>query len=649
MSLEKTNEEKWETLMSNLIIEDTFQREKIPFYQCSEFVNVKLISKNVYEATFKTFQKIIALKYISLNDKFTLDNLINEIKRHRKLEIHDSILKFYGITKQENINNYMIILEYVNEGSLRQYLKTHFQKLDWNAKLNLAKQIANVLMHLHSNNTIHGKFNSENILIHNGIIKLNVFGLTKIISNSLSFLTNNLGPMQYTDPQHLDLFKNKSSDIYGLGIILWEISSGYPPFVMESSSNVDSLNNIVKGKREIAIPGTPQRYEKIYTDCWKPNGNSRPDISQIVKNLSEITIYTSVEFGAPQSQPYNVTDIKLDDLNIQNQKPEIKPYSPFFDATMEVNVFIKDLFELFIDLFNRQFRETRPITIKNYIREHKKNPYGILFEMIRHPYYYWFTSLLGFFYQYGIGTIADNQMAFKFYNLAANQIINASSFPSSFKKLYNVNKEIGNISLANMYSDGLGVEKDTKKAFQIYYKLASKGSLMALNSVAYCYSKGLAQLNVGWCYENGLGIKKDKTKGFHFYIKSARAGNDNAMCDTAYSYGNGIGVYKDEKEAIKWYLKAAEKGHYMAQDNLGWSYNDGIGINRDYKKAFEWFKIAAENNFADSQYMLGKYFYEGYGIKKDIVNAIYWLDKAKDNGSVAANELLKEIIRNMMQ
>ena len=52
----------------------------------------------------------------------------------------------------------MIIIEYVNEGSLHQYLKTNFQKMDWNAKLNLAKQIANVLMFLHSNDIIHGKF-----------------------------------------------------------------------------------------------------------------------------------------------------------------------------------------------------------------------------------------------------------------------------------------------------------------------------------------------------------------------------------------------------------------------------------------------------------------------------------------------------------
>ena len=71
---EKTTEKEWETWMDNLIIEDTFQKENIPFYQYSEFVNVNLVGENVYKATFKISQKTVALKCISLNDKFTLDN-----------------------------------------------------------------------------------------------------------------------------------------------------------------------------------------------------------------------------------------------------------------------------------------------------------------------------------------------------------------------------------------------------------------------------------------------------------------------------------------------------------------------------------------------------------------------------------------------
>jgi serine/threonine protein kinase len=89
------------------------------------------------------------------------------------------------------------------------------------------------------------------------------------LPESLKFPTNTLGPIQYIDPQYLEIIstmgKNKSSDIFSLGIILWEISSGNPPFEIESLSNVDLLNSIVKGKREMVIPGTPTKYKEIYT------------------------------------------------------------------------------------------------------------------------------------------------------------------------------------------------------------------------------------------------------------------------------------------------------------------------------------------------------------------------------------------------
>ncbi|RHZ75050.1 hypothetical protein Glove_217g5 [Diversispora epigaea] len=622
--------------MDNLIIEDIFKKENIPFYQFSEFQNVKLISSNIFKATFKIFQKTVVLKnlYLNDNDKFTLDNLINEIKRHRKLEIHDSILKFYGITKTKQENNYMIILEYVNEGSLCQYLKSNFQKMGWNTKLNLAKQITNVLLILHSNDIIHGKFNSENILVHNGII-LNIW--------------NSSARLEKT-----------------------RISSGNPSFEMESSSNIGSLNNIVKGKRETAaIPGTPRKYKEIYTDCWKHNGDSRPNIFQVVKNLSEIIITdASVEFEPPQSQPYNFADIKLEILNMQN---EIKPDPPFVHVTTEANGFINDLFEFFLHNSSNQMLDVQPIMIKNYIREHKKNPVEIFYEIIRHPSYYWFTSLIGFFYQNGIGTVVDNQMAFNFFNLSVNKIIDTfASNPSPLRKLYNLNKEICTISLADMYLYGQGVEKNTNKAFQIYSKAAEEGSYIALNCMAYCYEFGfgvekneekafelylksaekgflVAQFNVGKCYNDGTGISKDEAKVFQYFIKSAISGNISSMCSVGYGYENGTGVRKDKKEAFKWYLKAAEMEDNVSQYNLGVCYGNGYGINIDQVKAFEWYKKAAENGSTDGQYMLGFCFYEGYGTKKDIINAIYWLNKAKENGNISANELLEEIINIRIQ
>ncbi|RHZ61005.1 hypothetical protein Glove_350g122 [Diversispora epigaea] len=786
--------------------------DDVPFYHYSKFENVKLINenvKNVYKAHIKkivsqqekTVAEVVTLKRISLNNKFALDNFINEVKRHQRLEINDSILKFYGITKQENINDYMIVLEYANNGSLRQYLKTNFQKLDWNLKLNLAKQIANALMNLHDNNIIHGKLTSESILVHNGTIKLNDFGI-----NYLKSLTTTVTiPIQYTDFRYLELF-NKSLDIYSLGIILWEIScDGISPFENElitksslsaspSSNNniIDLINDIlIKGKREKSIPGIPSKYKEIYTDCLKRHGNSRPGIFEVTNDLSEINItsesilvhngtiklndfginylksltttvtipiqYTDFRYlelfnksldiyslgiilweiscdgispfenelitksslSASPSSNNNIIDL-INDILIKGKREKSIPGIPskykeiytdclkrhgnsrpgIFEVTndlSEINIvsdidaknileksneeiqssinsittniiFIKKLFKFFINIFKIEPPEMRPNMIKNYFREHSLNPVKTLHKMIRYPSHYWFTSLIGFFYQHGIGTVIDHQMAFKFFNLASNERIYMNNVSSnlSLKKFYDINNEMGIIHLADMYIDGGGVEKDLKKGFQIYSKAADEGSYMALGRVAFCYYNGfgveknerkafelffksaekgihMAQFNINESYILGIGIAKDEAKGFQLHLKFALAGNIDSINNTGYCYDHGLGVDENKKEAFKWYFKGAEKGDPLIQYNLGRCYANGFGINRDLVKAFEWYKKSAENGYVDGQYMVGKYFYQGRGTGKDIIKSIYWLNKAKENGNIDTNRLLEEV------
>lgn len=363
----------------------------------------------------------------------------------------------------------------------------------------------------------------------------------------------------------------------------------------------------------------------------------------------------------------NYTSILLS----HNEKPKVKPNPHFVEDSAEVEEFIKDLFDFYVDISYNQTFEMRPILIRKFLRERKMNPVKILYKMLRHPFQYSYTSLLGFFYQYGIGTVADSQMAFKFFSYSAQERIENSSYsdPFSRRKLNDINKEIGAISLADMYLDGLGVEKDAKKAFQIFSKLADEGSHKALNCVAYCYTNGfgveknyknafelflksaergnfIAQYNVGFCYTEGMGTERDEAKGFEWYTRSALSGSIDATNEIGYCYGTGIGVCEDKKEAFRWYLKGAENGDPIAQNNIGLYYANGYETSVDLMKAFEWYRKAAENDVS-GQYVLGKYFYEGYGTKKDIINAVYWLDKAKKGGNTDASELLEEITSRM--
>ena len=101
------------------------------------------------------------------------------------------------------------------------------------------------------------------------------FGLSKRIEESSNLQTKLFGMVPYVDPQifnkkrdsnnQIQIYSlNKKSDVYSIGILLWEISSGRPPFYNEPY-DVSLALEILHGLREKPIPDTPENYIKIYT------------------------------------------------------------------------------------------------------------------------------------------------------------------------------------------------------------------------------------------------------------------------------------------------------------------------------------------------------------------------------------------------
>ena len=76
------------------------------------------------------------------------------------MDYHQNILRFYGISKLETdlanqINKYLLVIEYADGGSLYSYLKEHFNKLEWNDKYRLALQLASAVECIHNEGIIH--------------------------------------------------------------------------------------------------------------------------------------------------------------------------------------------------------------------------------------------------------------------------------------------------------------------------------------------------------------------------------------------------------------------------------------------------------------------------------------------------------------
>ncbi|PKY45422.1 kinase-like protein [Rhizophagus irregularis] len=269
-------------------IEEAIDNEYFKHYEYKHFSNMQEIgsgsSGKMFRAEWKNFHTYLALKSFYKFDNVTVKEIVHELKLKRDIGSHDNIIQFYGITF-ESKDQLLLVMEYADGGSLREYLKQNFDNLTWNNKYNLAYQLACAVSRLHDEKIVHGDLHSRNILVHQNTIKLADFGLSKRIYEAYDdSYVHDLIP--YVDPKKFDLqsySSNKKSDIYSIGVLMWEISSGQPPF--KGISPYSLIVRILKDLRETIVPDTPENYIKIYTECWDNEPENRPTINQVVTRL----------------------------------------------------------------------------------------------------------------------------------------------------------------------------------------------------------------------------------------------------------------------------------------------------------------------------------------------------------------------------
>ncbi|PKY59240.1 kinase-like protein, partial [Rhizophagus irregularis] len=159
-----------------------------------------------------------------------------------------------------------------------------FSELTWNDKIKLAYQITEGIKFLQGEKILHRDLHSGNIVVHQGEAKIIDLGIAKSTETQTNIHSGIFGVIAYIDPKQLDdLFYeyNDKSDIYSLGVLMWELSSGRPPF---SGKNIkeDLLRiHLIGGRREEPVPYTPNEYLKLYQSCWDPEPNKRPSIGQV--------------------------------------------------------------------------------------------------------------------------------------------------------------------------------------------------------------------------------------------------------------------------------------------------------------------------------------------------------------------------------
>jgi len=203
-----------------------------------------------------------------------------------------AIINLYGLTKDPNSLKYMAVMDYANEGNLRECL-TKIIKNNWKQKLRMLYMIISGLNEIHKQNLIHRDFHDGNILNHNENEENKIFisdlGLSCPIQSFLK-KDNIYGVMPFVAPEVL---RGKpytlASDIYSFSMIMWEFTSGVTPF-NDKAHDFQLCLSICEGERPEIIENTPQCYVDLMKKCWDENPSKRPSASEI-KNIIDKWIY----------------------------------------------------------------------------------------------------------------------------------------------------------------------------------------------------------------------------------------------------------------------------------------------------------------------------------------------------------------------
>ncbi|KAF9177279.1 hypothetical protein BGZ50_008944, partial [Haplosporangium sp. Z 11] len=216
---------------------------------------------------------------------FNPADFIQEVGIHKLVQDSENIVKFYGITRMKTTGDYGMVLQFAGRGSLRDYLSRHFYELDWGKKMRLARDVAAGISFIHEDNICHHDLHSRNVLVdYNGRALITDFGLSRYVNHAHS---NNgvRGVVPYISPERLrNAPFDHSSDVYSLGVIMWELTSGHPPFDQDGENFMLPFH-IMKGKRETIVPGTPVEYSALYQQCWDGEPANRPVLPDILKAL----------------------------------------------------------------------------------------------------------------------------------------------------------------------------------------------------------------------------------------------------------------------------------------------------------------------------------------------------------------------------
>ncbi len=282
---------------------------------------------DVYKAKDHTLGRCVAIKV--LKPEFCEDmNFVSKFRAEAQAAAgleHPNIVNIYDVGSQDGF--YYIIMEYVQGITLKTYIEKK-GRLNYKETLSIAIQVARGIQAAHAKNIIHRDIKPQNIIIStDGKVKVTDFGIARAVSEH-TIHSDVMGSVHYASPEQArNGYVSNRSDIYSLGIVMYEMVTGRVPYDGDSTVAVaiKHLQDEMVPPSEYA-PDVPVSLEKIILKCTQKSADRRYDsMESLLVDLRKSLLSPNEDFV--DLVPYNQgkTRVLTDDevREIQEKSPAV--------------------------------------------------------------------------------------------------------------------------------------------------------------------------------------------------------------------------------------------------------------------------------------------------------------------------------------
>ena len=289
----------------------------------------------VYKARCKLLNRNVAIKILRdefANDAEFIKRFQVEAQAAASLS-HPNIVSIYDVGEEDGLH--YIVMELIEGKTLKEII-TEKGRLPWRDAVKIAMQIASGLEQAHKNHIIHRDIKPHNIIMtKDGNAKVTDFGIAKAVSNStINAFGSTVGSVHYFSPEHArGGYTDEKSDIYSLGVVLYEMLTGKLPFDAETPVSV-ALKHIQETPVEPSaiVPEIPIGVNNVVMKAMQKNVNNRyasasamySDLQKTLKNPEMVTATINLEekrdFPTQKVPIVGVAKDNYEDENIYKNK-----------------------------------------------------------------------------------------------------------------------------------------------------------------------------------------------------------------------------------------------------------------------------------------------------------------------------------------